>query len=627
MLQKIFIFFFIFMSTLGFSQENIQELKNRLHSASDDLQKSEVLIEICNQYIISKKSIDSVFIYSKQLEEIAVKTTDNLLLAKTHDLNNEAHHLASNYNLAIEHGKKAIELYEENMLFKEAAFVKISLGHSYQATYNSKEAIHYFLEAEKIVSEEEKVGLYIGLGGVYFHTNNLQKSTDYFNQAYEIATRLELTQHYNNIYNGLAGVYYGDKNYTKSIEYLYKALDFSKKEKDYYGQAVCYSNIGDVYRILGDYTSAKESYETGITLFDRVSNKFIKANIHINYAEALLNLDLIDQAETNLTKAETLLNQANITTLTPNIAVVKASIAHKKGDLQQAANILEDLIRQSEKNNYEFTDLTKQIYFKLSEVYQDQNQAQKALISYKKYGTIKDSLASRIKTEEFNALKIKFEISSYEQDLKVKNQELLTAEAKETKSNYRNVLLGFISLGLIFFLYRQRKLNNIHEKALLAENQVVHLKKEQLDTEMKYKNNQITEYALYIYERNSFQDTCIEKIKHIKKGTELNDIRASLSNLQFYITENITINNEKIELNKDAKGAAEAFTFNLKYQYPNLTAKEIKVATFLVLELPSKSIANQMGINEQSVNNYRFSIRKKMGVTKKEDLVALLKSI
>jgi len=51
------------------------------------------------------------------------------------------------------------------------------------------------------------------------------------------------------------------------------------------------------------------------------------------------------------------------------------------------------------------------------------------------------------------------------------------------------------------------------------------------------------------------------------------------------------------------------------------------VASFLVLELPSKSIANQMGINQQSVNNYRFSIRKKLEVSKNDDLVAFLKTI
>jgi len=627
MLQKGLLFIFILISFLGFTQENTAQLKQQLNTITDDTQKSKVLLKICNQYLESQKSIDSVFRYTKQLEGIAIKTADDILLAKAHDITNEAHHLAANYDLSIKHGKKAIAFYEKNKLFKEAARVKKTIGDSHQETYKYKEAIRYYLEAEKILSEEEKIEVYTGLGNVHVHTGNLEKSVNYYNQAFEIATRLELAQHHYSIYNGLAGVYFKDKKYTKSLEYLNKALAITIKESDFFGQTVCHSNIGDVYKTVENYQSSKKSYETGIALFDKISHKFIKANIHLNYAETLLNLDLLDQAKNNLVKTEGLLSQANITALRPNIAVIKASIEHKKGNLEESVIILEDLIQQSKKSNNEFTDLTKQIYLNLSEVYQDLNNTKKAFNSYKKYSSIKDSISSRIKTKEFNALKIKFDISSYEQDLKVKNQELLVSEAKKEMSNYRNVLLGVLSIGLVFFLYRQRRLNNINKKTMLAENQVVKLKEEQLHTEMKYKNNQITEYAIHINERNKFQDTCIDKIKHIKKETELNVIRAYLINLQFYIKENISVNNEKIALNKAAKKTEESFIFTLKNKFPNLTTKEIKVATLLILELSTKSIASQMSISEQSIKNYRSSIRRKIGASRNDDLVTLLKTI
>jgi len=627
MLRKVFLLCLLFISFLGYPQDNIDQLKKQLNSATDDKQKSEILLKICNQYFKNKKSIDSVFRYTKQLEGIAVKINDNILLAKAHDKTNRAHYLAGHHDLAITHGEKAIKLYEENKLFTASAIVKRTMGFTYQAIYNNKEAIRYFLEAEKSLPENQKVTLYIGLGVANGETNNLEKAIGYYNKAFAIATSLELTQHYYNVYNGLAVVYLKDKDHTKSLEYFQKALEYTIKEKDFLGQTVCYNNIGDVYKILKKYQSAKKSYETGITLFDRMSHKFLKANIYASYAETLLHLDSLEQAETNLNKAEGIMSQINNTLLSPSIANTKASINRKKGNLQQAALILENAVNQSKKNKNQFSDFEKQNHLSLSEIYQDLNMPQKALISYKRYSAIQDSITARIKAEEIEALKIKFDISSYEQDLKVKNQELITAEAKKTKSNYRNVLLGVLSIGLIFFLYRQRKLSNIHKKTMLAENQVAKLKEEQLHTEMKYKNNQITEYAIHINERNRFQDTCIDKIKHIKKGSEQKDVRDSLSTLQFYITENINVNNEKIALNKGAKRTEESFIFTLKNQFPKLTAKEIKVASFLVLELPSKSIANQMGINQQSVNNYRFSIRKKLEVSKNDDLVAFLKTI
>ncbi|PHS05816.1 MAG: hypothetical protein COA88_11690 [Kordia sp.] len=627
MLRKVLLFTLLFISFLGYTQDNINQLKKQLNSASNDKQKSELLLKICNQYFKNKKSIDSVFRYAKQLENIAIKTDDNNLLAIAYDKTNRAHYLAGHHDLAIKFGGKAIKLYEEERLLIASAIVKRTMGFTYQAIYNNKEAIRYFLEAEKLLPEDQKVTTYIGLGAANAETNNLEKAIGYYNQAFEIATRLKLTQHYYNVYNGLAVVYLKDKEQTKSLEYFQKALEYTIKEKDFLGQTVCYNNIGDVYKILKNYPSAKESYETGITLFDRMSHKFLKANIYASYAETLLHLDSLELAETNLNKAEDIMSQINNTFLSPSIANTKASIKRKKGNLQQAALILENAVNQSKKNKNQFSDFEKQNHLSLSEIYQELNMPQKALISYKRYSAIQDSITARIKAEEIESLKIKFDISSYEQDLKVKNQELITAEAKKEKSNYRNILLGFLSLWLIFFLYRQRKLNNIHRKTMLAENQVAKLKEEQLHTEMKYKNSQITEYAIHINERNRFQDTCIDKIKYIKKEAEQKEVRDSLSTLQFYITENINVNNEKIALNKGAKITEESFIFTLKNQFPTLTAKEIKVATFLVLELPSKSIANQMGINQQSVNNYRFSIRKKLGVSKSDDLIAFLKAI
>jgi len=569
MLRKVFLFILLFISFLAYPQDNIKQLNKRLNSTSNDKLKSEILLKICNQYFKNKKSVDSVFSYTKQLEDIAIKIDDNILLATAHDKTNRAHYLAGHHDSSITHGEKAIKLYEENNLFTKSAIVKRTMGFTYQAIYNNKEAIRYFLEAEKSLPEDQKVTLFIGLGAANAETNNLKKAIGYYNHAFEIATRLKLTQHYYNVYNGLAVVYLKDKEQSKALEYFQKALEYTIKEKDFLGQTVCYNNIGDVYKILKNYPSAKESYETGITLFDQMSNKFLKANIHTSYAETLLSLDSLEQAETNLTKAEVLMSQINNTLLNPSIANTKASIARKKGNLQQAAQILENAVNHSKLNKNQVSDFEKKNHLSLSEIYQDMNMPHKALISYKRYSAIQDSITARIKAEEIESLKIKFDISSYEQDLKVKNQELITAKAKKTKSNYRNILLGVLSIGLIFFLYRQRKLNNIHKKTMLAENQVVKLKEEQLHTEMKYKNNQITEYAIHINERNKFQDTCIDKIKHIKKETEQKEVRDSLNTLQFYITENINVNNEKIALNKAVKKNQESFTFSLKNQYPN----------------------------------------------------------
>ncbi|NQY31374.1 MAG: hypothetical protein HRT69_18150, partial [Flavobacteriaceae bacterium] len=137
MLRKVLLFTLLFISFLGYTQDNINQLKKQLNSASNDNQKSELLLKICNQYFKNKKSIDSVFRYTKQLENIAIKTDDNNLLAIAYDKTNRAHYLAGHHDLAIKFGGKAIKLYEEEKLLIASAIVKRTMGFTYQAIYNN----------------------------------------------------------------------------------------------------------------------------------------------------------------------------------------------------------------------------------------------------------------------------------------------------------------------------------------------------------------------------------------------------------------------------------------------------------------------------------------------------------
>jgi len=615
------------ISFFSFTQESPQQLKKQLSEVTNLKEKSKILLNICDAYFASKKNTDSIFLYTKQLKDIALKTSDNILLAKTCHKNARAHYLSANHESAQKSGEKAIKLYHQNKLFMEAALVKRTLGWTNLSLYNNKKALSYFLEAKKNLPEEEKIIVYTGIGTTYTQTNNLEQAVHYLNLAKETSENLNLEHHDYIIYSGLAQAYTKNKNYLEAINHYQKALNYTLKKKDYLGQAVCYHNLGAMNISLNNFPKAKQHYETAMLLFDKISHTYIKASTYLSYSETLLHLGLLQNTEMYLLKAENLLKSINHTVLVPDILNLKAKIYRARGNLPKAISYLQKAIAHSKSNKNEITDFTEESYFELSEIYQELNKPKKALTAYKNFNIIKDSISDRLKSSELETLKIKHEISNYEQQLNLKNQELLSAKAKRNMSYYRNILLGVLLLGLTFFIFRQRKLNNINKKTMLTENQVVKLKETQLHTEMKYKNNQITEYAIHINERNRFQNTCVDRIKNIKKEAKHKETKDLLTNLQFYINENITVNNEKIALNKRAKGTEDSFVFSLKNKYPRLTAKEIKVATYLVLELPSKSIANQMGINQQSVNNYRFSIRKKLALSKNDDLVAFLRTI
>ena len=61
--------------------------------------------------------------------------------------------------------------------------------------------------------------------------------------------------------------------------------------------------------------------------------------------------------------------------------------------------------------------------------------------------------------------------------------------------------------------------------------------------------------------------------------------------------------------------------------YPDLTTADLKLCTFLRMNLNTKEIAEIMGLSVRSVESRRYRLRKKLNLSKEEDLVSNLISI
>jgi len=107
-----------------------------------------------------------------------------------------------------------------------------------------------------------------------------------------------------------------------------------------------------------------------------------------------------------------------------------------------------------------------------------------------------------------------------------------------------------------------------------------------------------------------------EKIKNKK----LNDLILFLNNT-------LEQNKEKVDLYSLADNTKDAFYHKLRERYPTLNEKETRVAAYVRLNLASKQIGIQLSITKASVDNYRYSLRKKMNIPKGIFLSDFLKGI
>lgn len=126
--------------------------------------------------------------------------------------------------------------------------------------------------------------------------------------------------------------------------------------------------------------------------------------------------------------------------------------------------------------------------------------------------------------------------------------------------------------------------------------------------------------------RWSKKQASIEKLEKKLINQKIEDLEEDNIKLKTTLREDL-----KNLIEENSKEHLEHFFTNFEKLYPNfksdilklapnLTAKEIKLAAFIKLNVNSKEIANLLHITPESVNKARYRLRKKLQLNTKEDL-------
>ncbi|MBZ9728360.1 LuxR C-terminal-related transcriptional regulator [Salegentibacter sp. JZCK2] len=153
----------------------------------------------------------------------------------------------------------------------------------------------------------------------------------------------------------------------------------------------------------------------------------------------------------------------------------------------------------------------------------------------------------------------------------------------------------------------QERLNNLEKERL--KNQITLKRKELANTTMvaAKKNEMLMEIQNELNkDKSNFPNQF--KMKHI-----LNKINRAIKNKDEWQVFETNFN----ELHED-------FFKDVLDSYPNLTNKDLKLCSYLKMNLTSKEIAPLMGISVRGVEVHRYRLRKKMDLNKKENLTNFL---
>ena len=468
-------------------------------------------------------------------------------------------------------------------------------------------------------------------------------------------------------YTHLAKIYSSIKNNETALECIKKSLTISKAIDAYWETGESYEFMFAHYFDEKQYALAQKYIDSAQTMYAKAENvqgiqflakyraeiylKQNKPDLAIPIYDALLQLDkkdgvayILTEGYTFLSKAYTNKNKYKLAAKYLDSARVQASISENlshrisiasqqakiyKSRKQLSRGILElQTILKNENIDF-FQESKKDLYKELSELYALNNDPKNALLSSNEHYRIKDSLRAILQKNKFNVIQSEFNYNELSAKLKARDAQLQVSKTEQKRARDNTYFsFGVLSLIVLFFLisfYRQKKLNTVKRENLMAKQEVLSVKQEALDTQVAFKNKQITDFAIHISEKNELLEKIKIKLKEVKV---INDThKAVVKDTIHFINNDIDQNREKIQLYQQVNETNDSFRAKIDQLYTNLNDKEKKVATMLRLGQPSKQIALQLGISAASVDNYRYNLRKKMEIPKGHSLKDFINKI
>ncbi len=459
----------------------------------------------------------------------------------------------------------------------------------------------------------------------------------------------------------LGRAYSAKSDYTKSLEYHYDALNYLSTSKNTTTLANVHNNIGLLYLRFNLYDEALEYLLEAERYINMNQHKdvynfynFLLLNISIlkgrqeKHEESLLyaieaEKNLINSTEipedlkklrlaitTNekarayfklgrIDSALTLANK-NIVTLisgTSSLAIAKGlfylgEIHKAKGDNERALFYAQkaDLVV------YNITDLAtqKEIFLLSSSLYEEANEAEKALEYLKKAGEVDAKIFDSRNTWAFYKLK---------RDIRTQEEaQQIALRAKDEKFNrtLRILYIIFGAITVIFAVFYIKNLRAKHKKEkeqFKQLQQLTQLELQKTQEVLEINKKELTSAALQIIENG-------ETVQHFKK--ELNSFKQNIDqahhNKLERLATSITNNSRKNweEFRSRFEQVNTDFFKNLKKEHPTLSSSDLKICSFLKLNFNSKDIANLMGISPESVKVSRYRLRKKLKLKRSDNL-------
>jgi DNA-binding CsgD family transcriptional regulator/cell division protein FtsL len=172
--------------------------------------------------------------------------------------------------------------------------------------------------------------------------------------------------------------------------------------------------------------------------------------------------------------------------------------------------------------------------------------------------------------------------------------------------------------------YRKKKFD---EEQLLAKQRITALENEKLHQDLTFKSKELSNSMINLLHMNENLGKIKSDLQRLYAEQDVRKREGIYRQLNRFINSQISTPKymELFDLNFSA--VHEDFINNLKERYPQLSQNDIKLCAFLKMNKSTKEIASLLNISTRGVETSRHRLRKKMGLSRDENLYTYISSI
>lgn len=537
----------------------------------------------------------------------------------------------------------------------DTAFIKISrqLGDRYTRLNQSDSALFYYNSALKLaVNQQKKQSVYeiYNQLGLLFSTNgNYAISLEYYfkmlqmldDEASAAPGNISLNSKYASLYVQMGTCYFYVENLIKAREYYQKSLEkvmqkatINPAYKKNESQLILYVNIGSSYLSGKAFDKALANFGKALELNKPLNNQ-------VYFGVLYNNLGIVYKEKKEFSKAFDYYNRAlRIRTIlkdSAGMAQVYNNLGdcyYLTGDYQQSIESLNSALNLSRKVRNIRSEMIAANFLSLA--HEKVLNLPEALKMQRLFKQLHDSIINTEQIQNSARLELQYHYEKQRKESELQ-QEILLAK-KERKALISMIIAGVLlfSFIIVMLLNRNQRIRmkqakllqeslELEGRNLNLEKQNLLLEKQNLELELDFRNKELATHVMYLLKKNEFIASITEKLLALKplllpeNKTWMQEIvREMKSNIDNTVWGEFEVRFQQVH---------HDFYQKLNEKFPDLSPNETKLCAFLRLNMTTKDISAITFQSLKSIQVARARLRKKMGITRDDNLVTILQQL